>query len=920
MGAFIFLKNKKSAINVTFALVCLVTTWWQLSWFFLFNTANTELVEILVRVGYAGIIFIPVTFFHFFFHFLDIKGKLDKFLLFFSYTASVVFELLLFNTNYFVDGFYQFSWGYYPKVGFGHLLYLSLLLLLLFRILFLLIFSLRHRDVSPYKYYQIKYFLWAMIFYSLAAVDFLTNYGVPFYPVGFVFIIIFLGIIAYTIIRYRLMDIRIVARYIFIYFGISIFVYIIFYFLIWLYNNLFGSVFSKSALATGIFIAPLFVFLFYRVDKFLKHLANKYLFASLYSYQETINKLTDELTYSIDLKKIINLIVDTIRKTMQLERAGVLLIEPNTNSASVPTASGLRRDKPTHYQIAKVIGFNEKNGISLVQDSALTKRLEKTKAPLVRDELLLLASDAKNKKEKDDLKRLHDNMEHIEASLCLPLMSGAKLIGLIVLGGKISGDAYTAEDLELLNTLSKQAGIAIENARLYKKVAKFNETLQGKVDEQTKDIKEKNQYLQELLNIKSDFLHIVNHQLNTPLSVMRNAFSMLEDKSIDYKKGMEYLKGGLTRMSETIKDFWDAFELEGQKMELAPKETDIGEIIKSQVEEKKRMPKAKEKGLEIKVESSDFAVPKVFCDPKKIVHVISNLLDNAVYYTAAGGVSVSYEKSGEDYLKIKVADTGAGISEQDQKNLFKKFSRGKESEAMRPDGSGLGLYIAKRIADGHGGELKLEKSEPGKGTAFSFSLPIYRGQKEIVLSKNKKRAEEIFSREKEGGDKSDNFNKDNSKSMDNKTPAASEGETPARPKILMVEDEPNLIDMYKDYLIKNGFDFYNTKNIEEALVIAKTARIDAVLLDIVIPKEMPDGSIYTMAQQGWDFLKKARQDPKIKNIPIVVWTNFDSEADKKKAKDLGADGFIFKGETEPRKLVEEIKRIIGEKNNIGKLT
>ncbi|PIR92633.1 hypothetical protein COU01_00705 [Candidatus Falkowbacteria bacterium CG10_big_fil_rev_8_21_14_0_10_44_15] len=451
---------------------------------------------------------------------------------------------------------------------------------------------------------------------------------------------------------------------------------------------------------------------------------------------------------------------------------------------------------------------------------------------------------------------------------------------------------------------------------MYKEVAKFNETLRDKVDEQTKDIKEKNQYLRELLNIKSDFLHIVNHQLNTPLSIMRNAFSMLEEKSIDYQKGMEYLKGGLTRMSETIKDFWDAFELEGQKMELEPKETDIGEIIRNQVEEKKRMPKAREKGLEIKIANPDFAVLNVFCDPKKIVHVISNLLDNAVYYTERGSVSVSYEQPNKKYLKVKVSDTGMGISKQDQENLFKKFSRGKDSEAMRPDGSGLGLYIAQRIVEGNGGELKLEKSEAGKGTVFSFTVPVYSGQKKITLSQTRRRAERILAAGKKQ-DKVDltNANQTNFKNMENKNLAAEKpaADAPEMPKILMVEDEVNLIDMYKDYLMKNGFDFYNTKDINEALVVAKTAKIDAILLDIVIPKQMPDGSIYTMAQQGWDFLKQAKQDPKIKDIPVIVWTNFNSEDDRKKAKDLGADGFIFKGDTEPKKLIEEVREVIKKK-------
>ncbi|HNS34130.1 MAG TPA: Type 1 glutamine amidotransferase-like domain-containing protein [bacterium] len=156
---------------------------------------------------------------------------------------------------------------------------------------------------------------------------------------GQVFTITMVGFASYAIIRYRLMDIRIVARKIYIYFGIATFTYGMFYLIAWIYQNKLGSIFSTTGYLVGLIIAPLFVIVFYSVERLLKITANKYLFVSLYNYQETINKLTDELNYYIDLDKIISLIVDTIKKTMQLDRAGVLLINQQVN--------------PVHYQIAK---------------------------------------------------------------------------------------------------------------------------------------------------------------------------------------------------------------------------------------------------------------------------------------------------------------------------------------------------------------------------------------------------------------------------------------------------------------------------------------------------------------------------------------------------------------------------------------
>ena len=213
MGAFVFLKDKKSIINTTFALVCLVTVWWQFSWFILFNTSDSLVAEFLVRIGYMGIILIPVAFFHFFIYFLEQKNSLfDKYLLFFSYIISLIFEITLWVSDFFIDGYYIYSWGFYPKAGYLHIFYLALLTILALRILYLLFIRLKKKnELSFDKYNQAKYILIGMVFYIIASADFVTNYGLEIYPTGFLFIMIFLGMIAYTIVKFKLMNIKVIA-------------------------------------------------------------------------------------------------------------------------------------------------------------------------------------------------------------------------------------------------------------------------------------------------------------------------------------------------------------------------------------------------------------------------------------------------------------------------------------------------------------------------------------------------------------------------------------------------------------------------------------------------------------------------------------------------------------------------------------
>lgn len=257
----------------------------------------------------------------------------------------------------------------------------------------------------------------------------------------------------------------------------------------------------------------------------------------------------------------------------------------------------------------------------------------------------------------------------------------------------------------------------------------LTDNLEDKVRDQTKDIQEKSQYLQELLNIKSDFLRVVNHQLNTPISVVMGAFSMMDEKIWDAPKSLEAIKAGFERITQTVQDFWDAYELEGEKMEMKPERTDLAAIVEKLMPEKQKMPLAIQRKLSISINKPTFEIPPVWCDSKKITHVISNLLDNAIYYTEQGDVNVSYELVDKKYLKINITDTGAGISDEDKKILFQKFSRGRAAGSLRPDGSGLGLYISKKIVEGNNGEMTCASQGVGQGSTFSFTMPVYQNQR-----------------------------------------------------------------------------------------------------------------------------------------------------------------------------------------------
>ncbi len=431
----------------------------------------------------------------------------------------------------------------------------------------------------------------------------------------------------------------------------------------------------------------------------------------------------------------------------------------------------------------------------------------------------------------------------------------------------------------------------IIKANFFEKKAKeslreLSDKLEERVADQTSDIKEKNQHLEELLNMKSDFLRTVNHQLNTPLSIMRNACSMMQDGSLPFRQGMEIASSGLERMSSTISEFWDAFELEGQKIVMNLVSVDIEKIVKEMIEEKKNLKLAISRKLKIKLNKANFSIPSVLCDQKKITHVISNLLDNAVFYTQKGSVTVYFEKikrNKKEYLKVLISDTGAGISKEDQKKLFKKFSRGSVATSLHPDGSGLGLYIAKNIIEDSGGELKLEKSEMGKGTTFSFVLQVSKcdDKKENIVSVDAKQ-EGVELKNK----KLDKYS------------------------VLFIEDEKSIVDLYKIYFEKHKYKFYSTYDLKEAKNILKSKNIDVIVLDIIIRKKENNGMINVVAEQGYEFLKYMKKDESITDIPVIVFTNLNTDKDREMSKKLGASSYLFKGSAKPEDLIGEIERVV----------
>lgn len=216
----VFLSDTRPSSKKVFTTLALATFWWQFSWFVLFNTLDAETASFVAKIGHIGILFLPLGLYHLTINITRREQLFEKVTLAAGYVLYAAGVVTLFTTSMIVDGVYEYSWGFYPQAGALHPLLVAVVVVYMLLSVRVLLVS-RNAMASSVKKQQITYFLWAILFYNLAAVDFATNYGLGLYPIGFVFLIIFISLVWRSISHHYLMNIsqyfNVIASYIFVF-------------------------------------------------------------------------------------------------------------------------------------------------------------------------------------------------------------------------------------------------------------------------------------------------------------------------------------------------------------------------------------------------------------------------------------------------------------------------------------------------------------------------------------------------------------------------------------------------------------------------------------------------------------------------------------------------------------------------------
>lgn len=252
------------------------------------------------------------------------------------------------------------------------------------------------------------------------------------------------------------------------------------------------------------------------------------------------------------------------------------------------------------------------------------------------------------------------------------------------------------------------------------------------IEKLAKDLGVANEKLKELDQMKSEFLSLATHQIRAPLTAIRGYSSMLLEGDFGAlpPKALDSVKI-ITKSSQNliniVNDFLNISRIEQGRMVYEKSVFDIVEMVKEVADELK--PNIKDAGLDLKVNIPDNLFMRVNGDRNKLRQVIGNLLDNATKYTLKGDIEISIMEENNltaqaGKVKIEIKDTGVGIDPAEIGKLFNKFSRAKDANKTNVIGTGLGLYLAKKMIEAHDGHIQASSEGLGLGTTFTIELPL----------------------------------------------------------------------------------------------------------------------------------------------------------------------------------------------------
>ncbi len=568
----------------------------------------------------------------------------------------------------------------------------------LFIMLSILISINKYKLLTESEKVSMKYFYSGLLIFVISSVVFsIILPGVfdlqGFTAVGDYSIVLFFGFAAYAIVKRHLFDVRLAVVRSATYTLVLVSLACLYLDIVFIISGVFNKeIASPSQIASGVVTSLILAFVFQPLKRFFDKVTNKIFYKDNYDTDDFFTRVNESLTTTTDLRNLLERISHEIGNTLKSEQTFFYINTDDEHYVMAGTQHHRQLPKADADKLGELCG---KSG-----DIVIASMLEP----------------------EDEVRRL---MLSHRIELILPLIESNNIIGYLCLGEHRSNSGYTNRDVKALNAVSDEIAIAIQNALAVQEIREFNSTLQQRIENATKELRASNSILRQLDKTKDEFVGMASHQLRTPLTSVKGYISMVLEgdagKVSDMqRKFLEEAFMSSERMVRLIDDFLNVSRIQNGKFIIDKHEVDLSKVVEQEIES--LAPSAKMRNMKFVYNPpSDF--PMIKLDEGKIRQVIMNFADNALYYSRDNTKIVIDLSVDRKDVVFTVKDTGIGVPISEQAQLFTKFYRASNARKQRPDGTGVGLYLAKKVIDAHGGEVIFLSIE-GKGSMFGFRLPI----------------------------------------------------------------------------------------------------------------------------------------------------------------------------------------------------
>lgn len=687
LGLFTYFKNPKSSTNKLLFVFSIILTLYSVINHYSTHSNSEAWVFLLVKLVMSLALLINLVFFLLVTTYPQDSIKLSRRKLHFSILSTLLL-ILLTQVNLVFSGVTISASGTNPQPSFAMPLFLMHTIGFLGAGFYGLV--KKFKGAVGAEKQQLKFLLLgSLVMFTailvgnlLMVILFNQSWLVQFLPV---YIFIFVGFVSYAIIKHRFLDIGlIVARAV----SYSLLLFVI----AAIYSSLLLGVVVLSPdeyqITISTILALFIAFTFPSLKQLIERVTNNIFYKQSYDPAELLEKLANIQRSTLDLDRLMIKTLGVLHHSMHVSKAYFIVL--NQDHLYAKHAIG---DTSSTFDDHRVLQLSDKAG----------------KEPLFYEDI--------------KIGQVKQFMQENQLRVIVPLTAKSNRHGVLLLGEKASGNVYNQTDVSVLEILTPQIAVAVQNTLSYDQIQKFNVTLSDEINKATQKLSKANRNLRHLDKLKDEFVYIATHELKNPVTAMRGYLSLINEGL--YGEVPKKLKDPLTQLNASnqqlvtlVNDLLQIARSEAKSITIHTETVDVCSIIEAVFGSLK--PLADQKKLKL---THHCLTKQLFvkADPDKLREIFNNLVSNAIKYSENGSISVHHIIE-QGMVVTHVKDQGFGIAEKDQKKLFTRFYRVEEQVAKGIPGTGLGLFIVKQLIEKMGGRIWFT-SKQGVGTTFSFSLP-----------------------------------------------------------------------------------------------------------------------------------------------------------------------------------------------------